>query len=102
MNFTKNPSVAGISRQGNIITIKKKDGTTEKYDTSKKEEDKSFTEKYGVSPILPPPPPPKKIERIAIKQIKNLLKFTRGFLLILLIIQQSFHHNRRYGLHSDY
>ena len=26
---------------------------------NKKEEDKSFTEKYGVSPIPPPPPPPK-------------------------------------------
>ena len=27
---------------------------------SKKEEDKNFTEKYGVSPIPPPPPPPPK------------------------------------------
>jgi hypothetical protein len=57
--YKRNPSVAGISRQENLITIKKKDGTTEKYDMSKKEDDKSFTEKYGVSPIPPPPPPPK-------------------------------------------
>jgi len=28
---------------------------------NKKEEDKSFTEKYGASPIPPPPPPPKKV-----------------------------------------
>ena len=58
--YKRNPTVAGISRQGSVITIKKKDGTTEKYDMNKKEEDKSFTEKYGVSPI-PPPPPPKKV-----------------------------------------
>ena len=59
--YKRNPTVSGISRQGSIITIKKKDGTTEKYDMNKKEEDKSFTEKYGVSPIPPPPPPPKKV-----------------------------------------
>jgi len=58
--YKRNPSVAGISSQGNIITLKMKDGTKEKYDMNKKEEDKSFTEKYGVSPI-PPPPPPKKV-----------------------------------------
>jgi hypothetical protein len=52
-----NLSVSDISRQGNIITLKKKDGTIEKYDMTKKEEDKSFAEKYGVSPIPPPPPP---------------------------------------------
>ena len=57
--YKRNPSVSDISRQGNIIALKKKDGTEEKYDMSKKEEDKSFTEKYGVSPIPPPPPPPK-------------------------------------------
>jgi hypothetical protein len=57
--YKRNPTVSGISRRGNVITIKKKDGTTEKYDMNKKEEDKSFTEKYGVSPI--PPPPPKKL-----------------------------------------
>ena len=56
--FKRNPSVAGISRQGNVITIKKKDGTREKYDMSKKEDDKSFSDKYGVSPSPPPPPPP--------------------------------------------
>ena len=59
--YTRNPSVTEISRQGNIITLKMKDGTKEKYDMNKKEEDKSFTEKYGASPIPPPPPPPKKI-----------------------------------------
>jgi len=57
--YKRNPSVSNFSRQGNIISLKKKDGTTEKYDMSKKEEDKSFTEKYGVSSIPPPPPPPK-------------------------------------------
>ena len=57
--YKRNPGVSDISRQGNIITLKMKDGTTEKYDMSKKEEDKSFTEKYGVCPIPPPPPPPK-------------------------------------------
>ena len=59
--YKRNPSVAEISRQGNIITLKMKDGTKEKYDMNKNEEDKSFTEKYGVSPIPPPPPPPKKV-----------------------------------------
>ena len=59
--YKRNPSVSDISRQGNIITLKRNDGTTEKYDMNKKEEHKSFTEKYGVSPIPPPPPPPKKI-----------------------------------------
>lgn len=55
--YKRNPSVTGISRQGNIVTLKKKGGKTEKYNMSKKEENKSFTEKYGTSPI---PPPPKK------------------------------------------
>lgn len=58
--YQRNPSVAEISRQGNIIMLKMKDGTVEKYDTSKNEEAKKFTEKYGVSPIPPPPPPPPK------------------------------------------
>jgi hypothetical protein len=58
--YNRNPSVSAISRQENIITLRKKDGTVEKYDMTKKEEHKSFTEKYGVSPIPPPPPPPKK------------------------------------------
>ena len=57
--YNRNPSVAEISRQGNIIMLKMKDGSTEKYDMSNREEDKSFTEKYGVSPIPPPAPPPK-------------------------------------------
>ena len=60
--YARNPTVAEISRQGNIITLKMKDGTTEKYDMSKKEEDKSFTDKYGTPPIPPPPPPPKVIK----------------------------------------
>ena len=59
--YKRNPSVSDISRQGNIISVKKKDGTIEKYDMNKMEEDKNFTEKYGVSPIPPPPPPPKKV-----------------------------------------
>lgn len=57
--YKRNPSVAGISRQENVITITKKDGTREKYDMGKKEDDQSFTDRYGVSPIPPPPPPPK-------------------------------------------
>lgn len=59
--YKRNQTVSGISRQGSVITIQKKDGTTEKYDMNKKEEDKNFTEKYGVSPVPPPPPPPKKV-----------------------------------------
>ena len=59
--YKRNPSVSNFSRQGNIITLKKKDGKIEKYDMSKEEEDISFTEKYGVSSI-PPPPPPKVVK----------------------------------------
>jgi hypothetical protein len=59
--YKRNPTVSDISRQGSLITIKKKDGTTEKYDMNKKEERKSFTEKYGLSPTPPPPPPPKVV-----------------------------------------
>src|SRR6185436_5347936 len=58
--YEKNPTVSEISGKGNFITVKKKDGTSEIYDMSKKDRDKSFTEKYGRSPIPPPPPPPKK------------------------------------------
>ncbi|HET6766999.1 MAG TPA: hypothetical protein VFH08_06365 [Chitinophagaceae bacterium] len=57
--YKRNPSVVGVSRQGDVVTVKKKDGTEEKYDMSKREDDKSFTDKYGVSPIPPLPPPPK-------------------------------------------
>ena len=60
--YKKNLTVSGIARQGSVITIKKKDGTTAKYDMNKKEEDKTFTEKYGGSPI-PSPPPPKVVEK---------------------------------------
>ena len=59
--YKRNPSVSNFSRHGNIISLKKRNGTTEKYDMSKEEEDKSFTEKYGVSSI-PPPPPPKVVK----------------------------------------
>ena len=59
--YKRNPSVSNFSRQGNIITLKKKDGKIEKYDMSKEEEDISFTEKYEVSSI-PPPPPPKVVK----------------------------------------
>jgi hypothetical protein len=60
--YEKNPTILEISRKGNVITLKMKDGTSEKYDISKKEEDKSFKDKYGRSPIPPPPPPPKVIK----------------------------------------
>jgi len=59
--YKRNPSVSNFSRQGNIISLKKKDGTTEKYDMNKKEEEEIFTEKYGVS-LIPPPPPPKIVK----------------------------------------
>jgi len=58
--YERNPSVTEILRQGNVVILKKKDGTSEKYDLSKKDQDKNFTEKYGVSPIPPPPPPKTK------------------------------------------
>jgi hypothetical protein len=59
--YKRNPSISEISRKENVITLKKKDGAIEKYDMSKKEEDKSFTDKYGRSPIPPPPPKPKEV-----------------------------------------
>lgn len=71
--YEKNPSISDISRQGNVITLKMKDGTTEKYDMSKKEEDKNFTDKYGRSPI-PPPPPPKPKEVIKYKVVDEKVK----------------------------
>ena len=58
--YKRNPDVSDVSGKGSVITIKKKDGTSEKYDMNKKGDDKNFTEKYGVSPIPPPPPPPPK------------------------------------------
>ncbi|HLG40878.1 MAG TPA: hypothetical protein VI461_14460 [Chitinophagaceae bacterium] len=57
--YKQNPSVAGISRQGNIITLEMKDKTKEKYDMSRKEEKKNFTDKYGKVPMPDPPPPPR-------------------------------------------
>jgi hypothetical protein len=72
--YKRNPSVVGISRQRNIITLKKQDGAIEKYDMAKKEEDKSFTEKYGVSPIPPPPPPPKKSKLDKVNKYQSLRK----------------------------
>jgi hypothetical protein len=59
--YISNPSVSEISRQGKIITIKKKDGSIEKYDVNSKEEIKTFSEKYGESPLPPPPPSFKKV-----------------------------------------
>lgn len=55
--YERNPTVSEISGRASIIMIKKKDGTTENYDMSKKEEAKNFTDQYGRSPIPPPPPP---------------------------------------------
>ena len=59
--YKRNPSVMEISRQGNLIILKMKDGTKEEYRVDKKDEIKSFTDKYGESPLPPPPPPPKKV-----------------------------------------
>jgi hypothetical protein len=56
--YTRNPSVTGISRQGNMVRLTLKDKTSEKYNMSKKEEKKSFTDKYGAVPIPDPPPLP--------------------------------------------
>jgi hypothetical protein len=58
--YRRNPSVAQITSERHVTTLKMKDGTTERYDMRKKEDDENFTKKYGVSPI-PPPPPPKKV-----------------------------------------
>lgn len=63
--YKKNPSVAEISRQGTIITIEKKDGLVEKYDMSKQEEKRNFTDNYGASPIPPPPPPKIVFDKVA-------------------------------------
>lgn len=59
--YNTNPSLEKITSTGSVITLKFKNGTIEKYDMKKKEDDKSFTEKYGVTPIPLPPPPPKKV-----------------------------------------
>jgi len=59
--YRRNPSVMEISRQGNIILLKMKDGTRQEYHVNKQDEIKSFTDQYGESPLPPPPPPPKKI-----------------------------------------
>jgi hypothetical protein len=53
--YKRNPTVKTIFRQGNTITLKMKDGTAQKFNMSKQEEDKKFTEKYGACPIPPPP-----------------------------------------------
>ena len=61
--YKRNPSVKEIFRQGNVLFLNMKDGTKQEYHVLNKDEMKSFTDKYGESPItLPaPPPPPKKI-----------------------------------------
>ena len=56
--YNRNKDVSEITRQGNIIFIKKKDGTIEKYDMNKKDDEDNFIKKYGDPPIPPPPPPP--------------------------------------------
>lgn len=68
--YKRNPSVSDISSQGNTITLKKKDGTTEKYDLTKKDDDKNFSEQYGKSPIPPPPPPKKEVKYKVVKPEK--------------------------------
>lgn len=57
--YKQTPSVTDVQRQGNITTLKKQDGTNEKYYVNKKREDKSYSEKYRVSPIIPTAPKPK-------------------------------------------
>ena len=59
--YKRNPSVMEISRQGNILLLKMKDGTRQEYNVNIKDEMKSFTDQYGESPLPPPPPPPKKV-----------------------------------------
>lgn len=58
--YKRNPDVKEIWRQGNLIELKMKDGTKQEYNVDKNEDMKSFTDKYGESPLPPPPPPPKK------------------------------------------
>jgi hypothetical protein len=62
--YKLNPTVTEISRQGNWITLKMKDGSSEKYDMSNKDDKKNFADKYGESPLPDPPPPPKKVDEI--------------------------------------
>jgi hypothetical protein len=56
--YKRNPTVAGLSRQGNIVTIKLKDKGSEKYDRTNPDQATDFEHKYGECPIPPPPPPP--------------------------------------------
>src|ERR1041385_7736610 len=56
--YKRNPSVAEISRQGNIIILKMKEGGRQEYNVNKQDEMKSFTDQYGEPPLPPPPPPP--------------------------------------------
>jgi len=53
--YKRNPAVESISRQGNIITLKMKDNTIQKYDFNNKKEEQDFKTKYGKSPIPTPP-----------------------------------------------
>lgn len=60
--YNRNPSVKEISRQGNKIILKLKDGTKQEYNVNNKDEIKGFTDEYGESPLPPPPTaPPKKV-----------------------------------------
>ena len=56
--YKRNPSVTEVSRQGDKMILKLKDSRKEEYNLDKKEENKTFTEKYGKPPIPAPPPPP--------------------------------------------
>ena len=43
---------------GNTVILKLKNGKSETYDLSRKEENEDFIKKYGASLVTPPPPPP--------------------------------------------
>ncbi len=57
--FKKHPQVKNIHwKDGKIVTITRKDGTSDRYDTSVDTEAEALKEKYGELPVAPPPPPP--------------------------------------------
>jgi len=56
----KNPDVSDINwQETKTIILKLKSGKEEKYNLTNEAEKKSFTDKYGKTPIQPPPPPKK-------------------------------------------